>query len=97
VPPKSRPAISDVCCHQSRDLAISGRPGACAHGAAGPGYRWPLVDLTQVAEHTRFITNVDVLQQTLRGAVRRAIEDPSFAALFASDAMILGQWPLTSR
>ena len=43
------------------------------------------------------ITNVDLLQQTLRGAVRRAIEDPSFAALFASDAMILGQWPLTSR
>jgi hypothetical protein len=38
-----------------------------------------------------------VLQQTLRGAVRGAIEDPSFAALFASDAMILGQWPLTSR
>jgi hypothetical protein len=63
----------------------------------GPDSRWPLVDLTQVAEHTRFITNVDLLQQTLRGAVRRAIEDPSFAALFASDAMILGQWPLTSR
>jgi hypothetical protein len=56
-----------------------------------------LVDLTQVAERTRFIANVDLLQQTLRGAVRRATEDPSFPALFASDAIILGQWPLGTR
>jgi hypothetical protein len=62
---------------------------AIVHGA--------LVDLTQVAERTHFINNVDLLQQTLRAAVRRAIEDPPFRALFASDAMILGQWPVRPR
>jgi hypothetical protein len=53
-----------------------------------------LVDLTQLAERNRFINNVDLLQQTLRAAVRNAIQDGAFRALFASDATILGQWPV---
>jgi hypothetical protein len=39
------------------------------------------------------MTGVDHLQQSLRAAIRRAIETPEFRALFASDAMILGRWP----
>lgn len=51
------------------------------------------LDLTYPAEFTQMMTGVDRLQQTLRAAIRRAIEAPEFRALFASDAMILGRWP----
>lgn len=37
------------------------------------------------------------LQTTLRQAVRRAIEDPSFASVFAEDATISTRWPATVR
>jgi hypothetical protein len=57
-----------------------------SHGAA--------TDLTHPTFRTDFVERTDLLQQTLRAAVRRAIEDPAFAALFASDAMIRGQWPV---
>lgn len=52
------------------------------------------IDLTQPRERNRFTRNAALLQQTLRGAVRRAIEDPAFRTLFASDATIRDRWPL---
>ena len=33
------------------------------------------------------------LQETLRRVVRRAIEDPTFAAIFVDDARITNRWP----
>jgi hypothetical protein len=51
------------------------------------------VDLMYPADFTQFLVAVDLLQQTLRAAVRKAIETPQFRAFFASDAMILGRWP----
>ena len=53
------------------------------------------VDLVHPADFTQMMVAVDGLQQTLRAAIRKAIEAPEFRALFASDAMILGRWPST--
>jgi hypothetical protein len=52
------------------------------------------IDLTQPTARSRFTRNADLLQQTLRGAVRTAIEDPEFRTLFASDATIVARWPI---
>ena len=51
------------------------------------------VDLTQPHERNEFGRRFNALQETLRRAVRRAIEDPSFASIFADDARITGTWP----
>jgi len=52
------------------------------------------VDLGVPVVRTRFVSEVDALQLTLRAAIRKAIEDPQFRALFASDAAITVRWPL---
>jgi hypothetical protein len=59
---------------------------AVVHGAR--------VDLSQRVVRTRWVSEVDALQQTLRGAIRKAIEDPGFRAVFSSDQAIETRWPL---
>ena len=51
------------------------------------------VDLTLPHERNEFGRRFNALQETLRRAVRRAIEDPNFASIFADDARITGTWP----
>ena len=51
------------------------------------------VDLRQPHDRNQFGRRFNTLQETLRRAVRRAIEDPSFAAIFADDARITSRWP----
>jgi hypothetical protein len=58
---------------------------ALVHGAG--------VDLTRPHERNEFGRQFNVLQETLRRVVRRAIEDPNFAAIFADDARITNRWP----
>jgi hypothetical protein len=55
------------------------------------------VDLSIPVHRTRWVSEVDGLQQTLRAAIRKAIEEPQFRALFASDAAIEARWPLRPR
>jgi hypothetical protein len=60
---------------------------ALVHGSA--------VDLAEPGELDRFGRSFVALQETLRCTVREAIEDRSFAALFADDALIEQRWPTT--
>jgi len=53
------------------------------------------LDLSAPAAHDDFMTTFDALQRTLRAAVRLAIEQPEFAAIFNSDDLIREQWPTT--
>jgi hypothetical protein len=53
------------------------------------------IDLSQPHERGTFEQGFIGLQETLRRAVRRAVEEPDFAATFASDAQITAQWPVT--
>jgi hypothetical protein len=39
------------------------------------------------------LAEIAKLQATLRGAVRRAIEDPDFGAVFENDERIVERWP----
>lgn len=57
---------------------------ALVHGAG--------IDLTQPHDRNEFGRRFNVLQETLRRVVRRAIEDPSFAAIFADNARITSRW-----
>lgn len=59
---------------------------AVVHGA--------IVDLSKPVARTRWVSEVDGLQQTLRGAIRKAIEEPRFRAVFATDQAIEGRFPL---
>ena len=54
-------------------------------------------DLSQPVARTEFVQRTDLLQQTLRATVRKAIEDPAYRALFASDGMIQGHLPVAPR
>jgi hypothetical protein len=58
---------------------------ALVHGAA--------VDLAEPGDLDRFGRSFVALQETLRGTVRKAIEDRTFAAEFADDALIEERWP----
>jgi hypothetical protein len=60
---------------------------ALVHGAG--------VDLKQPHERNEFGRRFNVLQETLRRVVRRAVEEPNFAAIFADDARITSRWPTT--
>jgi hypothetical protein len=60
---------------------------ALVHGAG--------VDLSQPHDRGTFEQGFIALQETLRRTVRRAIEDPKFASIFASDAHIVTRWPVT--
>ncbi|HZV73870.1 MAG TPA: hypothetical protein VFF79_09170 [Conexibacter sp.] len=51
------------------------------------------VSLAQPVEHDEFRDVFDQLQQTLRRAIRKAIEDPAFAAVFDDDTKIKQRWP----
>jgi hypothetical protein len=51
------------------------------------------VDLKQAHERDEFGRRFNALQETLRRVVRRAIEDPNFAAIFADDTRITSRWP----
>ena len=51
------------------------------------------VDLTQPHERDEFGRRFNALQETLRGVVRRAIEDRDFAATFADDSRSTNRWP----
>jgi hypothetical protein len=51
------------------------------------------VDLSAPTAHDDFMTTFDALQRTLRAAVRLAIEQPEFAAIFNSDNLIRERWP----
>jgi hypothetical protein len=51
------------------------------------------VDLKQPHERDEFGRRFNALQETLRRIVRRAIEDPTFAAIFTDDARITNRWP----
>lgn len=53
------------------------------------------VDLSQQHDRGAFEQGFIGLQETLRRTVRRAIEDPSFASIFATDAQIAARWPVT--
>jgi hypothetical protein len=55
------------------------------------------IDLSQPTEYDRFVATVDALQQALRAATRKAIEDPGFGAVFAADDDIAARWPLRPR
>ena len=57
---------------------------ALVHGAG--------IDLTQPHDRNEFGRRFNVLQATLRRVVRRAIEDPSFAAIFAENTPITSRW-----
>lgn len=50
-------------------------------------------DLSAPATHTQFMATFDALHRTLRGALRLAIEQPTFAAVFSADDQISGRWP----
>jgi hypothetical protein len=52
-----------------------------------------VADLSQPHERTAFEEGFVGLQETLRRAVRHAIEDPTFAAEFADNARITKRWP----
>jgi hypothetical protein len=54
-------------------------------------------DLSEAAEFDRFVTTVGALQRVLRTALRTAIEDPTFAAVFADDKAVNERWPLRPR
>jgi len=58
---------------------------ALVHGAR--------VDLAEPGDLDRFGRSFVALQEALRGTVRHAIEDRSFAALFDDDAQIEQRWP----
>jgi hypothetical protein len=58
---------------------------ALVHGAG--------VDLKQPHEVNEFGRRFNALQETLRRVVRRAVEDPKFAAVFSDDALITSRWP----
>jgi hypothetical protein len=53
------------------------------------------IDLSVPAAHDDFMSTFDALQRTLRAAVRTAIEQPGFAAIFNSDDLIRERWPTT--
>ena len=53
------------------------------------------VDLRLPHDRDEFGRRFNTLQETLRRVVRRAIEDPGFAATFADDARITSRWPTT--
>jgi hypothetical protein len=55
------------------------------------------IDLSQPTESDRFVATADALQQTLRAAIRKAIEEPGFGAAFAVDDEIAARWPLRPR
>ena len=44
-----------------------------------------------------YLAKVARVQDLLRAATRKAIEDPAFAATFADVASIRAKWPVTSR
>jgi hypothetical protein len=58
---------------------------ALVHGVA--------VDLSKPQDLDQFGQAFVDLQETLRRATRKAIEDPEFASLFSDDASIEGRWP----
>jgi hypothetical protein len=51
------------------------------------------LDLSEPHEVDEVGQRFNALQETLRRVVRRAIEDPEFAAVFASDERITERWP----
>jgi hypothetical protein len=53
------------------------------------------VDLSQPVSRDAFTDTMSSLQQVLRRAGRRALEDPEFAAIFAADDSIVDHWPAT--
>ncbi|MCW3065179.1 MAG: hypothetical protein JWN32_2351 [Solirubrobacterales bacterium] len=53
------------------------------------------VDLSASPTQSDLVIALDALQQTLRGAVRRAIEDEAFAAIFDDGAQVATRWPTT--
>lgn len=55
------------------------------------------VDLSQPHDRTTFERGFIALQETLRRTVRRAIEEPEFAAIFRDDATISAHWPAIVR
>jgi hypothetical protein len=60
---------------------------ALVHGAS--------VDLKKPHKRTSFEDGFIALQDTLRAAVQRALEDPAFAAVFAQDGNLTARWPVT--
>lgn len=55
------------------------------------------IDLSEPTYRSRFVAEVDGLQQTLRAAIRKAIEVSEFRAVFTADETIAARWPLRSR
>lgn len=53
------------------------------------------VDLSVAGDLSDFARDFVALQTTLRALIRRAIEDVDFGAVFADDAAIAAQWPVT--
>jgi hypothetical protein len=53
------------------------------------------VDLSQPHKRTAFEKGFIALQETVRATVRRAMEDPTFAAVFDQDSSIAARWPVT--
>jgi hypothetical protein len=53
------------------------------------------VDLSKPHRLTAFENGFAALVETLRGAVRRALEDPAFSSTFLNDSSITARWPVT--
>jgi hypothetical protein len=60
---------------------------ALVHGAG--------VDLSEPHKRSAFEEGFVALQETVRATVRRALEDPAFAAVFDQDSGIAARWPVT--
>jgi hypothetical protein len=75
----------DICLSIDRCAEVYDDRSALVHGAD--------VDLSVRQDLDEFGRAFIALQETQRRAVRRAIEDPGFADLFASDDGIVNRWP----
>jgi hypothetical protein len=75
-------SLSQAQCEEAYDDR-----SALVHGAH--------VDLAKPHRRTAFEDGFVAIQETLRAAVRRAIEEPAFGAVFAQDSAIATRWPVT--
>lgn len=58
----------------------------------GSGIAEGLVD----DDERRFLAHVALVQDVLRAAVRRCIQDPEFRSIFDADRAIRARWPVSS-
>lgn len=74
---------------EERALAAYDDRSGIVHGAQ--------IDLSQPTEYGRFVATADALQQTLRAAIKKAVEELAFRSVFGADDDIAARWPLRPR